>query len=216
VTAAAELNTSAYPSSIVLANSDGLVFGKVNNFDKLHIRSVGQKACLSIGDQLTLGSKIPLGFNNPLRVTHIPALRVFAVACRYITPARIGDLEDIKGSIQVFDDISFNSEPSPMLKEFFFDDDIELGHFNLEQGEEPTSLLSFTTNSGSYLCVAAVTLEDEDTEASKGRLFVLEMTPNALQVNMSVATSHDVKGCPYALTSVNSMIAAAVNSMVMG
>ncbi|KAG1776175.1 CPSF A subunit region-domain-containing protein [Suillus placidus] len=181
VTAAAELSTNAYPSSIVLANSDGLVVGNVNNFDKLHIRS------------------IPLGLNNPLRVTHIPALRVFAVACRCITPARISDLEDIRGSIQVFDDISFN----------------KLGHFNLEQGEEPTSLLSFTTNSGSYLCVAAVTLEDEDTEASKGRIFVLEMTSNALQVNMSVVTSYDVKGCPYALTSVNSMIAAAVNSMVV-
>ncbi|KAG1898161.1 CPSF A subunit region-domain-containing protein [Suillus fuscotomentosus] len=181
VTAAAELSTSDYPSSIVLANSDGLVFGNVNNFDKLHIRS------------------IPLGLNNPLRITHIPALRVFAVACRYITPARIGDVEDINGSIQVFDDISFN----------------KLGHFNLEQGEEPTSLLSFTTNSGSYLCVAAVTLEDEDTEASEGRIFILEMTSNALQVNMSVVTSYDVEGCPYALTSVNSMIAAAVNSMVI-
>ncbi|KAG2145900.1 CPSF A subunit region-domain-containing protein [Suillus clintonianus] len=181
VAAAAELSTRAYPSSIVLANSDGLVFGNVNNFDKLHIRS------------------IPLGLNNPLRVTHIPALRVFAVACRCIIPARIGDLEEIRGSIQVFDDISFN----------------KLGHFNLEQGEESTSLLSFTTDSGSYLCVAAVTLEDEDTEASKGRIFVLEMTSNAMQVNMSVVTSHDVKGCPYALTSVNSMIAAAVNSMVI-
>jgi DNA damage-binding protein 1 len=62
--------------------------------------------------------------------------------------------------------------------------------------------------------VAAVTLEDEDTEASKGRIFILEMTSNALQVNMSVVTSYDVKGCPYALVSVNSMIAAAVNSMV--
>ncbi|KAG2758166.1 hypothetical protein P692DRAFT_20763238 [Suillus brevipes Sb2] len=181
VTAAAELSTSAYPSSIVLANSDGLVFGNVNNFDKLHIRS------------------IPLGLNNPLRVTHIPALRVFAVACRCITPVRIGDVEDISGSIHVFDDISFN----------------KLGHFSLEQGEEPTSLLSFTTNSGSYLCVAAVTLEDDDTEASKGRIFILEMTSNASQVNMSVVTSHDVKGCPYALISVNSMIAAAVNSMVI-
>lgn len=59
-----------------------------------------------------------------------------------------------------------------------------------------------------------MTLEDEDTEASKGRIFTLEMTSNALQVNMSVVTSYDVKGCPYALTSVNSMIAAAVNSMV--
>lgn len=32
----------AYPLSVVLSNSDGLVFGNVNNFDKLHIRSVGR------------------------------------------------------------------------------------------------------------------------------------------------------------------------------
>ncbi|KAG0700426.1 CPSF A subunit region-domain-containing protein [Suillus ampliporus] len=181
VTAATEWSTRAYPSSVVLSNSDGLIFGNVNNFDKLHIRS------------------IPLGLDNPSRVTHIPALRVFAVACRRINPARIGDFEEITGSIQMFDDISFN----------------KVGHFNLEQGEESTSLLPFTTGSAPYLCVAAVTLEDEDTEASKGRIFVLAMTSNPSQVNMSVVTSHDVKGCPYALASVNSMIAVAVNSMVI-
>jgi len=91
---------------------------------------------------------------------------------------------------------------------------IEVGHFNLEQGEESTALLPFTSGSASYLCVAAVTLEDEDTEASKGRVFVLTMS-NASHVSMSVVASQDVKGCPYALTSVNSMIVAAVNSAVM-
>ncbi|KAG1743291.1 CPSF A subunit region-domain-containing protein [Suillus paluster] len=181
VTAAAEFSTRAYPSSVILSNSDDLILGNVNNFDKLHIRS------------------IPLGLDNPLRITHIPALRVFAVACRRINPARIGDFEEITGSIQLFDDISFN----------------KVGHFNLEQGEESTSLLPFTTGSASYLCVAAVTLEDEETEASKGRIFVLAMTSTPSQVNTSVVTSHDVKGCPYALVSVNSLIAAAVNSMVI-
>lgn len=84
----------------------------------------------------------------------------------------------------------------------------------MEQGEESTALLPFTTGSASYLCVSAVTLEDEDTEASKGRIFVLTMS-KASRVNISVVASHDVKGCPYALASVNSMIVAAVNSAVM-
>ena len=40
ISAATELNTVAYPSSVILASSDSLVIGAVANFDKLHIRSV--------------------------------------------------------------------------------------------------------------------------------------------------------------------------------
>lgn len=78
MTAAAELSTSAYPSSIVLANSDGLVFGNVNNFDKLHIRSVCQKNSVSIGAQLTVFrylsvSTIPYALRIFLRLGFLPS-----------------------------------------------------------------------------------------------------------------------------------------------
>ena len=60
--------------------------------------------------QLMLDFQIPLGLDNPLRIKHIPALTAFVVACRRISPARIGDIEEVTSSIQIFDDTTFDSE----------------------------------------------------------------------------------------------------------
>lgn len=41
VSAAALLNSDDYPSTLILANANGLAIGRVKDLDKLHIQSVG-------------------------------------------------------------------------------------------------------------------------------------------------------------------------------
>ncbi|KIK96855.1 hypothetical protein PAXRUDRAFT_10541 [Paxillus rubicundulus Ve08.2h10] len=183
VTAAAELNTTAYPSSVILASPDALVIGAVGNFDKLHIRS------------------IPLGYDSPRRVVHSPSWGAFAVACMRPTPAQIGQAEMFSSSVQLFSDLSFE----------------KLTELEVDQGEEVTSLHSFAaTLAGvptSFVCAGVTSYDDSEREPSQGRLILLQASD--LRRSLMVMASVNVKGCVYALTSVNGTIIAAVNSSVV-
>ncbi|KIJ17938.1 hypothetical protein PAXINDRAFT_72888 [Paxillus involutus ATCC 200175] len=183
VTAAAELNTTAYPASVILASPDALVIGAVGNFDKLHIRSV------------------PLGYDSPRRVVHSPSWGTFAVACMRPTPAQIGQAEMFSSFVQLFSDLSFE----------------KLTELEVDQGEEVTSLHSFTaTLSGvptSFVCAGVTSYDDREREPSQGRLILLQASDS--RGSLMVMASVNVKGCVYALTSVNGTIIAAVNSSVV-
>lgn len=105
--AAAELNTVAHPSSVILASPDSLVIGAVANFDKLHIRSV---CCNSINfSPYLIIRQIPLGYNSPRRIVHSPSWSIFAVSCTRPTPAQIGQPEVFSSTVQIFNHTSFES-----------------------------------------------------------------------------------------------------------
>ncbi|KAG9315581.1 CPSF A subunit region-domain-containing protein [Chiua virens] len=183
VTAAAELNAEAYPSSVILASLDSLVIGAVANFDKLHIRS------------------IPLGYSSPRRIIHCPSWGIFAVACTRSTPAEIGQAEIFDSTVQVFNHTSFE----------------KLSEFEVDQGDEVTSLHTFVATlqdeQTSFLCVGVTSYDSGEREPSRGRLVLLQANgPRALLVVMASA---NVKGCVYAITSVQNRVLAAVNSSVI-
>ncbi|KAF9219239.1 hypothetical protein BS17DRAFT_431256 [Gyrodon lividus] len=183
VSAAAELNITAYPSSVVLASPNALVIGAVANLDKLHIRS------------------IPLGYDSPRRIVHSPSWGAFAVACMRPTPVQAGQAEVFSSSVQLFSDISFE----------------KLTQLEVDQGEEVTSLHHFTATLSavpvSLVCAGVTSYDDREREPSQGRLILLQASGS--RPSFKVMASVNVKGCVYALTSVNGTIIAAVNSSVV-
>lgn len=64
----------------------------------------------------------------------------------------------------------------------------------------------------SFLCVGVTSYEDGEREPSRGRLVLLRT--NGSRAFLAVMASVSVKGCVYAITSMQNMILAAVNSSV--
>ncbi|EGN98024.1 hypothetical protein SERLA73DRAFT_109335 [Serpula lacrymans var. lacrymans S7.3] len=185
VSAVSRLNTTVFDSSVILATSTGLVIGSVKNLDKLYIRS------------------IPLGYDNPRRILHVPSLRAYAVGCISITPTRIDKAEYTSSSMQLFDHTTF----------------ARLGQFRCDPNEEITALgvvsVTLERSIGTYICAGTYKYVDE-VEPSQGRLLVFDAEDGSLlREKITMAVSLEVRGCVYAVGSVNGMIIAAINSSVV-
>jgi DNA damage-binding protein 1 len=105
--AAARLNTSSFSSCLLVATSDGLVIGDIKDIAKMHIFSV------STGDRILfllfmIWWQIPLGFDNPRRISYHAALKMYGIACVRTEPVRLGDPELITSSFRIMDDVSFS------------------------------------------------------------------------------------------------------------
>ncbi|KAF9236524.1 CPSF A subunit region-domain-containing protein [Melanogaster broomeanus] len=150
-------------------------------------------------DKLHIRS-VPLGYDSPRRIVHNPSWGAFAVSCLRPMPAQIGEAEMFSSSVQLFHDVSFE----------------KLTELEVDQGEEVTSLHSFTvTLSGvpmSFVCAGVTSSDDREREPSQGRLILLQA--NSSRTSLIVMASVNVRGCVYALTSIDGTIIAAVNSSV--
>ncbi|KAF8895272.1 CPSF A subunit region-domain-containing protein [Infundibulicybe gibba] len=166
-------------------------FGRcVRDLDKMHIRS------------------IPFGLDNPGRVIYEPSLKVFGVAYMRTEPERVGNPESSRSCFVLLDDITFD----------------RLGQFNCDPDEEIFSITTFAPTIGdktqSLFCVGTYLYREDETEPSQGRLIIFRTTtadgrtgPSTLQ--LSLLTSKQLRGCVTALTIVDDMILAAVNSSVL-
>lgn len=119
--------------------------------------------------------------------------------------------------VQTFDHTSFESKwQFGSYREKLSSPRTELSEFEVDQGEEVTSLHAFTaTLSGtpsSFLCVGVTSYNAGEREPSQGKLVLLQA--NGSRAFLVVMASVSVKGCVYAITSVQNMILAAVNSSV--
>ncbi|KIJ59461.1 hypothetical protein HYDPIDRAFT_177805 [Hydnomerulius pinastri MD-312] len=188
-----------------------LMLKDINVAAELHTKAYPGSVILASPDSLIIGAvtnfeklhirSIPLGYDSARRIVHNPSWRAFAVACVRITPAQIGYAEVFSSSVQLFNDTSFE----------------KLSQLDVEDGEEVTALHSFTTTvSGvptSFVCAGVATFDEGEKEPSQGRLILLQT--DTLQMRLTVATSISIRGCVYALTSVNGNIIAAINSSVV-
>ncbi|KAF8650163.1 hypothetical protein AX16_005397 [Volvariella volvacea WC 439] len=187
--AAAPLNTTAFPSALLLATPMGLHIGRVKDVDKLHIRS------------------IPFGLDNPRRIVHEPSSKTFGVACTRMEPGRIGDPELPSSSFKLLDDTTFK-----VLSEFHAHADEEITALKTVETMiegKPSTLFVL----GTYVYQA------EEREPSQGRLLLLganlpDLRTREHSLELSLVASLDVKGCVYAITVVDSNIIAAINSSV--
>lgn len=185
VSAAALLNSDDYPSTLILANANGLAIGRVKDLDKLHIQS------------------IPLGLDNPIKISHVPALRCFGVVCTRTEPFRIGNAESTRSLFKLLDETTFK-----VISEF--------------SAKDNETVVSMTTQSmdvngelRTFFCLGAYIYEPGEREPTRGRLIVLEARKSGPDATLSPVTSAEINGCPYSLaTTTGGLIAAAVNSSV--
>lgn len=66
--------------------------------------------------------------------------------------------------------------------------------------------------SASFLCAGVTSYDDGEREPSRGRLVLLYA--NGPQALLTVMASVNVRGCVYAITTVQDLVLAAVNSSV--
>ncbi|TFK70374.1 hypothetical protein BDN72DRAFT_542903 [Pluteus cervinus] len=189
IVASTNINTRTFESALVIATSQGLHIGRVQEVDKMHIRT------------------IPLGLDNPRRIAYEPTLKTFGVACSHAQPGRLGEPELSSASFKLFDDTTFT----------------ELSQFICEIDEDITAVTIFSpTINGKatpLFCLGTYIYQAEEKEPTQGRLLVLSAhaspTPTRLSSHdLTLVTSQNVHGCVYALTVVDSLIVAAVNSAV--
>jgi len=181
------INSPAFPSCLVLATPSRLTIGNVRGVDKMQIKS------------------IPLGLDNPRRITHHPALKVFGVACVSTAPPRIGEAEERLSSFKLIDDITFS----------------HLGSFVCEADEEIVATLTLpNADTGRpCFCVGTVQIHPEEREPSSGRILLFSFGPtegsaSSSTPSLKLVTATPVSGCVYQLAFINGLIAAAVNSSV--
>ncbi|EIW81285.1 hypothetical protein CONPUDRAFT_56293 [Coniophora puteana RWD-64-598 SS2] len=185
VAAAASLHTHDYRSSLVLATSEGLVIGDVQNLEKLHIRS------------------IHTGLDNPRRISHSPVHKALAVGCVRHTPVRVGEPEISRGSVQLYNDTTLDK-----LGQVVLDHDEEpmaIKALSVRVAEEAKDCF----------VVGTVIIDSLENESSSGRLLLVEPDYSRGESFVAVSASEKVKGCVYAVAAVDGLVVAAVNSAVV-
>ncbi|CAL1713378.1 unnamed protein product [Somion occarium] len=192
--AAARLNSSAFSSALILATESSIVIGRVRGVDKMQIR------------------QIPLGYDNPRRITYHSGLGEFGVASRQITPSRVGDAESYRSTFNLLHGQSFQ----------------RLCQFVCEPEEEITSVCALEHLDSSNpvfearkptFCIGTVYHRHGEREPSAGRLIVFqESTPDdssAVGSKLSTLAEIETSGCVWAIDVVKDMIVAAMNSSVV-
>ncbi|KAF9561348.1 hypothetical protein CPC08DRAFT_689138 [Agrocybe pediades] len=189
ISGASRLNTSAFPDSLILAAPHGLFIGSIGDLKKMNIRSAS------------------LGLKNPRRIAYSKFLKAFGVASVQSLPGRVGDLDIGRSTFELLDDVALTS----------------LAEYTCEENEEVTSLVSFTgTENGEekpFFCLGTMIFNPEEKEPSAGKLHVFTAYSGNVgrksTLELSLVASAEVKGCVFALQSVDGKIAAAVNSSIL-
>ncbi|KAG5639200.1 hypothetical protein H0H81_005679 [Sphagnurus paluster] len=189
IVAVSPLNTASFRSSMVLATPTGLFVGRVQDLDKMHIRS------------------IPLGLDNPQKIAYNPTLKVFGVGFSLKEPQGIGKAELNRGTFKLLDDTSFS-----VLANFNCDT-------NEEVSSLATYSPSFDGKAMPLFCVGTYVYKNEEMEPTEGRLmifsaYVPEAQSKTPALQLFPVAQKDVKGCVYAMTIIDDMIVVAVNSAV--
>ncbi|TFK91964.1 hypothetical protein K466DRAFT_514387 [Polyporus arcularius HHB13444] len=183
----ASLNTAAFPSCLVIATSSEVLIGKIRGVDKMQIRT------------------IPLGVDNPRKIAYHAVQEVFGVACTRTVAGRIGDPEEVTGSLKLLDTHSLR----------------ELHEFNCSAEEEPSAVIALPgvgSGKSPAFVLGTVVIRPEEREPTRGRIVLLSVA-SAEGMNtrsFDVLAVEDVRGCVYALARVSDgLIAAAINTSVV-
>ncbi|KIL67911.1 hypothetical protein M378DRAFT_185481 [Amanita muscaria Koide BX008] len=186
ISAASCLNVAAFRSSFALATQTGISIGGIGDLNKLHIRT------------------IPFGSDNPRRIVYDPASKLFGIACTQTIPGRVGGLDSTRSSFVLLDGTTYT----------------QMSRFHCAEGEEITSATILKSDKGlATFSIGTYRYVVGETEPAGGRILILGTNnpdPDAKQTGhqLSLLASVSVKGCVYALSTVGSYIAAAVNSSV--
>ncbi|KAK7056644.1 hypothetical protein VNI00_002361 [Paramarasmius palmivorus] len=159
VTAVSALNSTGYPSSLILADKFGIKIGRVQDTDKMHVQT------------------IPFGLDNPHRIAHIPSLKVFGVAVDHTEPYRIGDDEDVVSSFKLLDDQQFRT-----ISTFECQNDEQAMSLT-------TIKVSVADEDATFFCMGTTFIDPGETEPRRGRIVILGASGHSLSLAASEDTN---------------------------
>ncbi|KAL6302826.1 mono-functional DNA-alkylating methyl methanesulfonate N-term-domain-containing protein [Sparassis latifolia] len=183
------LNSTFFPSCVVLATSSSLLIGNVRGVDKMQIRS------------------IPLGVENPRRIAHHPSLKVFGVACNRTNPPRIGDFEGTVSCFKILDDVSFDQ-----LSQFVCELGEEVTAVLALPRRENQSFPCFCVG------IVELEMGEREPSKGRIVMFSLGSRDGGISSAnpaLRLISSEHTRGCVYQLVSVEDKIVAAVNTSVV-
>lgn len=99
---------------------------------------------------------------------------------------------------------------------------LDLTQFNCDSDEEITALTiipQINDTSVPLFCLGTMVYQADEREPAEGRLLILDARSvngqsRSTNLQLSLVTSLNLKGCVYSLTIINGLIAAAVNASV--
>ncbi|KIP10587.1 hypothetical protein PHLGIDRAFT_125454 [Phlebiopsis gigantea 11061_1 CR5-6] len=146
-------------------------------------------------DKMQIRSII-LGLESPRRIAYNPRLNLFGVSLFRTTPARIGDADNQESIFRILDGTTMNS----------------LNEFIVELDEEITAVHALTHRDvAATFAVGTMRNQIGEYEPSAGRLLLFN---HSIGREMQKIAEIDVGGCVYAIASIASFIALAVNTSV--
>lgn len=208
------LDSEGYPDSLALANNNTLLIGKIDEIQKLHIRTV------------------PL-YESPRRIAYLEQTQCFGV----IT-SRIETIDSTLGeSVPVRQSASLQAtcttkdtarkfrQTSTRMEASMYGDEIEIGNLliidqhtfeihhahQLASHENPLSIISYTFRDHSYFIVGTAFVFPEENEPKEGRILVFEVTESKL-IQVS---EKEVRGAVFSLCDFDGKVLASINSSVV-
>lgn len=104
------IDSKAYESAIVAVSPSSIIMGRIQDLDKIHVRTV--RVCVFINDprnlNLNFTLQIFMGSENPVRIAHHRRASVLGVGCHFVRPADFGEVE-VTASFKILDDTTFES-----------------------------------------------------------------------------------------------------------
>ena len=158
--------------------------------------------CLQIGNLGTVQKidiqRVNLGDDDPVAIARVPTKGCFAVVCwRFLPYGRFSQTDRVRGSVKIFDQDSFELLDTALL----------------EDAERPNCVQVARHDGVDYVVVGTGLIDDRASETISGRIIPFQIDQSRRLTLISEAKT--VNGNVYALTTVGSRLAAAVNSDVV-
>jgi DNA damage-binding protein 1 len=129
----------------------------------------------------------------------------------------------VSSHFSIFDDSTLQRGYPPFT--FYYSDQqvVGLSTFGCKESEEVYSVSTVNLHDGledaSFFALGTVFMDDAEVEPSKGRIMIFSVSPQDSTTGTQsrgswLLTSEDVSGCVYALTCIDGLLLAGVNSAV--
>ncbi|CAJ0574789.1 unnamed protein product, partial [Mesorhabditis spiculigera] len=196
------INAAAYKNCMVMCGEESMVIGRVDDIEKLHIRTV------------------PLG-ESPSRLAYLPdSNKIVLLVCRDKSSEAMSISRTASRSSTsklVPPQIATRSTPLETHSVVVLDGNtFEVLHSHeLGPNEEAQSLIAARLGDDPkwYVFVGTTMIALEETESKAGRIIVFDCEQDD-RAAMSIISEKDMKGCTYSMGILNGKLLAAVNSSV--
>ncbi|KAH7336916.1 CPSF A subunit region-domain-containing protein [Rhizoctonia solani] len=187
VCALAAVNAPGIGYSIVYASANRLVFGQIEQLNKLNI------------------SKFNLGSDTPLCLTHHDGLSNYAIGCA--RPK--SDTSEERHFVRFLDDATFKGTFSTVSEHLDFDMiPLDLGQHKLRYSEIVTSIGVYSHGTNSFILGGTAVITPGENEPLSGRIIIFGQDEESLMIKFQA--SKDVEGGVSSIKQLGARIITAV------